>query len=37
MSFLWSALGMIVRVDIGMDHTGSRPRMIGRRAPGIFH
>jgi hypothetical protein len=29
MSFLWIALGMILRVNIGFGHAGGRARMIG--------
>jgi hypothetical protein len=37
MSFLWIALGLILRVDIGFGHAGSRARMVGCCAPGTFH
>ena len=36
MSFLWIAFGLILRIDIGVDHTRSRPRMIRRCTPGTL-
>jgi len=37
MSFLWNALGMILRINIGFGHAESRLRMTRRCAPGTFH
>src|SRR5262249_46786232 len=35
--FLWNALGMILRINIGFGHAESRLRMTRRCAPGPFH